>query len=68
MSDKMTQPQRDVLNLIARSPDRGNGWRTCSPMLFEKLIAEMPDSLVEKDAKGLRVKLTDEAETILFWT
>ena len=68
MSDKMTQPQRDVLNLIARSPDRGNGWRTCSPMLFEKLIAEMPDSLVEKDAEGLRVKLTDEAETILFWT
>lgn len=66
MGDELTQPQRDVLNLIARSPDRGDGWRTCSPILFEKLMADMPDALVEKDAEGSRVRLTSEAETILY--
>lgn len=68
MTDKLTQSQRDVLSLILRSPDRGDRWRTCSPTIFDKLISDMPDALVEKDAERLRVRLTREAETILFWT
>jgi hypothetical protein len=62
MSDKMTQEQRDVLNLIARSPDRGNGWRTCSPVLFDKLISSMPDSLVEKTAWNAGYEIVCDGE------
>jgi hypothetical protein len=64
---KATELQIDVLKLILRSPDRGNGWRSCAPVLFEKLIKDMPDELVEKDADGLRARLTDDGEALAEW-
>lgn len=64
---KITQEQKSTLSLLMRSPDRGDGWRTCSPVLFEKLIVPMPDELVEKDAENLKCRLTAEGNTLVEW-
>jgi len=64
---KITQEQKATLDLLMRSPDRGDGWRTCSPILFEKLIVPMPDELVEKDVEQKKCRLTEEALTLIEW-
>lgn len=63
----ITEQQRDTLRLLQRSPDRGDGWRTCAPKIFEVLIAPMPDELVEKDAENLKVRLTPEGQSVVTW-
>lgn len=62
-----TKAQLDTIKLIQRSPDRGDGWRSCSRVLFDGLISIMPDELVEKDEEGLRVRLTKDGETLAAW-
>ena len=64
---KLTAAQKDTLQLLMRSPDRGDGWRSCSGIVFEKLILPMPDELVEKDMVNKFVRLTDEGSTLVEW-
>jgi hypothetical protein len=67
MSDKVTPAQMDVIRLIQRSNDQGDGWRKCSPILFNQLIAGMPDELVEKDSENLRCRLADAGKVLAQW-
>jgi len=64
---QLTQQQRDILHLLMRSPDSGDGWRMCSPIVFEKVIVPMSDELVEKDTDQKRVRLTEEGKTVFKW-
>ena len=64
---KLTDGQRETLRLVNRSPGLEGGWRSCSPVVFEQLIAPMPDELVEKDATQRRVRLTDKGITLIEW-
>jgi len=64
---KLTNEQRKVLQLVLRSPDRGEGWRTCSQAAFDNLVMPMPDELFEKDAEQRRVRLTEKGNAIAEW-
>ena len=64
---RLTQEQKATLDLIMRSPDRGEGWRTCASILFEKLIVPMPDELVEKDMEQRKCRLTEQGKTLVAW-
>jgi len=55
----VSQESRDILALISRSPDRGEGWRTVSPILWEELIVPFPDKeLLELDESNHKVRLS----------
>lgn len=66
-SMKLTQLQGDTLRLLMRSPDSGDGWRTCAPIMFKTFILPMPESLIEKDIENRRARLTHEGRTVVEW-
>ncbi len=63
----MTNEQiKNTLALIQRSPDHGDGWRSCSAACWH-LIQDLPDTLVERkpsDAGGL-VRMTQNGVAVL---
>ena len=66
---KLTDVQLDVIQLIDRTPDRGDNWRNISPNVFDKLIKPMPSELVEIDESTTpkRARLTDVGRILLEW-
>lgn len=65
----MTENLKTLLALIERSPDRGDGWRSASPVIFRGLVKTYPDqSLIEwkenDDGSGF-VRLTDKGRTVM---
>lgn len=64
---KLTNQQQSTLQLIMRSPDIGGGWRTCSSVVFQKLVIPMPDELFEKDVEREMVRLTEKGLTLVEW-
>jgi hypothetical protein len=63
----LTQQQKDLLKLIERSPDSGDGWRNCAPKIFEDFIVKMPDELVEKDLEQKRARFTVAGQAVVDW-
>ena len=65
---KLTDQQRDLLRLIQRSPDRGQGWRTVSKVLWPIVKGGLPDDLAETietdDGKG-SIRLTPRGQAVL---
>jgi hypothetical protein len=64
----MTQAQKDFLHLIARSPDRGEGWRSISGVLLpmsEQIAGQLPE-LLEFEKDSSRIRLTEKGEGALF--
>lgn len=64
-SGKMTQIQRDLLRLIQRSPDIGEGWRQVSQLLWPTVSGNCHPHLTELDAENRRIRITAEGETIV---
>jgi hypothetical protein len=65
MDDGMTNERiRDVLELIQRSPDRGNGWRSVSKTCWP-LVEDMPSELVELDSAEHRIRMTERGQAVL---
>ena len=58
------------LKLITRSPRDDSGRSKCVSQIYEQLIKDTPDELVEKKlVGGVRfVRLTDEAKIVLKWS
>jgi len=65
MSDKITENQRIMLQLIKRSPDIGDGWRQVSGTLWPLVGEQAHPDLTELDADTKRVRFTKEGETIM---
>lgn len=68
-ASKLTDVQLDVIQLIDRTPDRGDNWRNISSKVFDKLIKPMPKELVEIDESTdpQRARLTDAGRILLEW-
>ena len=64
----LSQQQKDLLKLVGRSPNIGDGWRNCAPKIFANFIVPMPDELVEKDVENRRARLTVAGQAIVDWT
>lgn len=64
----MLQPvEKDAIRLILRSPDRGDGWRTCSALVWSGLMLSLHESrpaLIELDEVNHRVRLSSEGLTV----
>lgn len=65
--NKLTQQQKDCINLILRSQDLGEGWRQCSPKIFEIIIQTLPEELLERKEQNQQVRLTTEGQTVSKW-
>ena len=66
MSDrKLNQADKDLLRLINRSPDMGGGWRQVSKMLWPHITKTAHSDLTELDEANLRIRFTEEGETIV---
>jgi hypothetical protein len=65
MSD-LAQSQKDLLRLIVRSPDIGEGWRVVSDTLWPVILTELqgPD-LIEINQETRRIRLTQEGVTVV---
>lgn len=64
---KLSNVQKDCINLLLRSEDIGEGWRQCAPKIFSLLADVMPVDLIEQDKDLLRIRLTTEGETVAKW-
>ena len=64
---RLTDAQSSTLQLILRSPDRGEGWRQCSEILFAAIIVPMPHELVEVNTVTRQVRLTTEGASVARW-
>ena len=66
----MTSEQiKSTLDLISRSPDRGDGWRSVSGACWP-LLENMPGELIELEPGevGGRARMTDAGRTVLAYT
>lgn len=63
---KITRHQIIVLQLLERTSDNGDGWKICSQNIY-KIIAQMSDSLVEKDDQLYRARLTSTGKVLAEW-
>lgn len=64
---KLSQMQKDGINLLIRSKDIGEGWRQCAPRVFRLLADAMPVDLVERDEELRRMRLTPAGEAVAKW-
>ena len=58
-----------TLKLVARSHGDTSGWAECASAIYEQLIKDTPDELIEKRiVDGVcYARLTDEAKIVLKW-
>ena len=56
---------RDFLKLLARSPDRGDGWRNVSKLCWQLVEAFGTPELLEIDAENRRVRLTAAGQAVV---
>lgn len=63
----MDERAKQILQLIRRSPDRGDGWRSVSSALWP-LVTNAPSDLVElrpSEGGGGSVRLTSDGEAVV---
>lgn len=58
------QKIKSTLALIARSPDRGEGWRNVSEPIWP-LVKDMPSDLFDLDVEQRRIRMTDQGRAVL---
>lgn len=56
---------KDFLRLIARSPDRGDGWRSVSKVCWTLVEQFGTPELIEVDSDNMRVRLTPDGEALV---
>ena len=59
----ITEYQKNMLRLIVRSPDTGNGWRPVSNYLWNLVLEQAHPDLTELDHENKRVRLSPEGIT-----
>jgi len=62
--EPLTPKQKSMLALLLRSPDEGDGWRQCSPLVWPLVQSTIPADLIEKDYANLRVRLSEQGVTV----
>ena len=63
---KLTTQETELLRLIARSPDAGDGWRQASPAIYTLWLRSFGrPELVELDDENLRIRLSERGSIIL---
>jgi hypothetical protein len=67
MTDAKKPTPRDVelLRLILRSPDVGDGWRNVSGVLWEHVVKNAVIDLVEFDYENKRVRFSPEGVIVM---
>jgi hypothetical protein len=60
----LAEKDRNFLRLVIRSPDRGDGWRSVSSHCWPLVEAFTAEELLEVDAEGGRVRLTEKGMTV----
>lgn len=63
----VTENQKIFLDLIERSPDMGDGWRTVSDALWPHALQQAHPLLTELDRDNKRVRLTDDGMTFMMF-
>ncbi len=61
----LTQPQKDLLRLILRSPDLGEGWRQVSQTLWKSVTHYRHPDLTEIDEEKRRIRLTPDGAVVV---
>ncbi len=64
----LSRIEKDLLLLIRRSPDIGEGWCRVAPVLWKHVMTHSRPELVEREqdpAGGGRVRLTERAAIVL---
>lgn len=56
---------KDVLKLIQRSPDRGDGWRSVSTTCWPLIEGFRTPELIEVDGDSKRVRLTEDGVAVV---
>lgn len=62
---QVTENQENMLKLIQRSPDIGEGWRQVSDGLWGHVVDQAHPELTELNAPAKRVRFTDEGLTVM---
>jgi hypothetical protein len=62
----LSASDKGTLQLIARSADKGDGWRSVSPQCWSAFIEPFAaKELLEIDEPNRRVRLTESAKTLV---
>lgn len=61
----LSKQNRNIIRLIARSADIGEGWRQASFTTWPLLMAFPHAELIERDTENVRVRLTEKGRLIL---
>jgi hypothetical protein len=61
----MTQQDRDFLTVLARSPDRGDGWRSVSKTCWQLVEDFAVKELIEVDQPNMRIRLTSDGIAVV---
>ena len=64
--ESLTQDQKDIIRLINRSTDSGDGWRgPLRDFMWEMVKPRSHPKFVELDHENKRVRLTPDGQTLL---
>jgi hypothetical protein len=63
----ITDQDKHFLRLVARSPDRGDGWRTVSETCWPLVEQVGTKELIEVDKDNMRVRLTSDGEAVVLY-
>lgn len=64
---KLSDRQKSFLQLISRSPDRGDGWRSVGRVLWDHVVgwaSDMPE-LIEVDKDTYSLRFTPEGKIVV---
>ena len=61
----ITEYQKNMLRLIARSADTGGGWRPVSNDLWNLVLDQAHPDLTELDHENMRVRFTPKGITVM---
>lgn len=64
----MTSQQRDLMRLVLRSDDIGEGWRQVSEMLWPMVLELYVEELYELDPDNKRVRFNDVGAAVARYT
>ena len=61
----ITEYQKNMLRLIERSADTGDGWRPISNALWNLVLDQAHPDLTELDHENMRVRFTPKGITVM---
>ena len=55
----ITKQNKELVRLIERSPDIGDGWRQCTEAIWPLVVERAPSELVELDPALFRIRFSE---------